>query len=77
MIAPQRKTRARALVDNGRIAVQLMYGTAAMTIMAAFIEAFWSSIVWIPLMVKYSVGIGLWLLVIAYFVFMGRGRYAT
>ena len=77
LIAPQRKTRARALVDNGRIAVQLMYGTAAMTIMAAFIEAFWSSIAWIPLMLKYSVGIGLWLLVIAYFVFMGRSRYAT
>lgn len=77
LIVPKRKTRTRALVDNGRIAVQLMYGTALMTIMAAFIEAFWSSTVGIPLMVKYSVGLGLWLLVIIYFVFMGRGRYAT
>lgn len=77
LIAPKRKTRGRALVDNGRIAVKLMYGTAAMTIIAAFIEAFWSSMAGVPVMIKYSVGISLWLLVIAYFVFMGRGRYAT
>lgn len=77
LISPGRKTRIKALVDNGQIAVQLLYGTATMTIMAAFIEAFWSSMTWIPLTVKYSAGLGLWLLVIIYFVFMGRGRYAT
>ena len=74
LISPGRKTRTRALVDNGQIAVKLLYGTATMTIMAAFVEAFWSSIAWMPLTVKYSVGLGLWALVIMYFVFMGRGR---
>ena len=77
LIAPKQKTRVSALVDNGGIAIRLMYGTAVMTIIAAFIEAFWSSIVWMPLVIKYSVGISLWILVISYFVFMGRGRYAT
>ncbi|HIQ07142.1 MAG TPA: stage II sporulation protein M, partial [Thiotrichaceae bacterium] len=77
LISPGQKTRVRALIDNGKIAVQLLYGTATMTIIAAFIEAFWSSIVWMPLVIKYSVGLSLWALVIAYFVFVGRRRYAA
>lgn len=77
LVSPGRKTRVRALVDNGQIAVQLLYGTATMTIMAAFIEAFWSSTAEMPLMIKYSVGLSLWVLVIAYFIFMGRRRYAA
>ncbi|MCK5726060.1 MAG: stage II sporulation protein M [Thiotrichaceae bacterium] len=77
LVSPGRKTRIRALVDNGQVAVQLLYGTATMTIMAAFIEAFWSSAGSMPVMIKYSVGISLWILVIAYFIFMGRRRYAT
>jgi hypothetical protein len=40
--------------------------------MAAFVEAFWSSQTWIPVLVKYSVGITLWLLVIGYFTRVGR-----
>ncbi len=74
LIKPGRKSRIRALIDNGKTSMNIMYGTATMTIMAAFIEAFWSSIAWMPLTVKFSVSAVLWSAMIAYFVFMGRGR---
>ncbi|MCK5903621.1 MAG: stage II sporulation protein M [Cocleimonas sp.] len=73
LIRPQRKSRLRALVDNGKIAVKIMYGAAAMFIIAAFIEAFWSSMV-MPVMIKYVVAALLWSLVIAYFWFLGRNQ---
>lgn len=78
LIRPGRKSRLRALRDNARIAVRIIYGAAVMFFIAAFIEAFWSSIAWMPVGIKYTVGIVLWLLVIGYFLFMGRGaRHAA
>lgn len=71
LIKPGRKSRIRALIDNGKIAVQIMYGAAAMFIIAAFIEAFWSSML-MPVIIKYIVAAILWSLVIAYFWFLGR-----
>jgi uncharacterized membrane protein SpoIIM required for sporulation len=71
LIKPGRKSRPRALIDNGKIAVQIMYGAAVMFIIAAFIEAFWSSMV-LPVMIKYSVAALLWGGVIAYFWLLGR-----
>ena len=47
-----------------------------MLVAAAFIEAFWSSIGWIPAWGKYSVGGALWVLVIAWLWFGGRDRHA-
>jgi hypothetical protein len=41
--------------------------------LAAFIEAFWSASRVPPVQVKYAVGIGLWVVTLAYFVFVGRG----
>lgn len=77
LIKPGRKSRVRALIDNGKIAVKIMYGAATMTIIAAFIEAFWSSMI-MPVMVKYVVAALLWSLVFAYFWFLGReARNAT
>ena len=73
LIMPGRKSRPRALVDNGKIAVKMMYGIVAMSLIAAFLEAFWSSMV-MPVMIKYVVGGVLWLLVAAYFLFAGRNR---
>lgn len=73
LIMPGRKSRKRALIDNGKTAVTMMYGVAAMFIIAAFIEAFWSSMV-MPVMIKYVVGALLWLLVGAYFWFVGRSH---
>lgn len=72
LIAPGRKSRTRALIDNGKIAIKIMYGAATLFIMAAFVEAFWSSMP-LPVMIKYSVAACLWALVIAYFWRVGRG----
>jgi uncharacterized membrane protein SpoIIM required for sporulation len=73
LIKPERKSRRRALIDNGKIAVQIMYGAAVMFIIAAFIEAFWSSMV-LPVVIKYSVAMLLWIMVIAYFWLLGREK---
>ncbi|SEA29370.1 Uncharacterized membrane protein SpoIIM, required for sporulation [Thiothrix caldifontis] len=72
LIIPGRKSRTLALRDNAQEAILIVYGAATLFIMAAFVEAFWSSQTWIPLLIKYAVGIALWLLVIGYFAFLGR-----
>ncbi len=77
LLRPGRKSRLLALRDNSLEAVKIVYGAATLFLLAAFTEAFWSSQAWIPVTVKYSVGIGLWLLIISYFVFMGRNQHAT
>lgn len=73
LIRPGRKSRALALQDNAKIAVKLVYGAMTMFFIAAFIEAFWSSIAVLPVWIKYTVGIALWCLVLGYFAFAGRG----
>lgn len=74
IISPGRKSRLRALRDSANEAVYMMYGVAVMFLIAAFIEAYWSSMMNIPAMVKYTVGIVFWLLLLAYFLFTGRHR---
>ena len=49
-------------------------GAAALFLIAAFVEAFWSSIVSIDVVIKYTVGIAFWVVLIAYFTVAGR-RY--
>ena len=71
-VAPGRRTRLRALRDEAKNAMSLMYGTAAMFILAAIVEAYWSPVRYVALEVKYVVGIGMWFMVIGYFVFGGR-----
>jgi len=48
-----------------------------MLLIAAFIEAYWSSMTYGPAGVKYAVGALLWLLVALYFLFAGRNRHAS
>ncbi len=76
IIAPGRLTRRDALVHAGRDAVRLMYGVTLMLLIAAFIEAFWSSSRWVSPEIKYAVAAVLWSGVFYYFVFQGRGRPA-
>lgn len=73
LLAPGRRTRARALVEDGRIAVRLALGAGAMTTFAAFIEAFWSATPMEP-RVKYLVGGVVWILTLGWLAFAGRGR---
>lgn len=72
LVLPGRKSRRLALLDNSRIAIQIVYAAALLFLMAAFVEAFWSSQAIIPPLVKYLVGIALWILVIVYFLRVGR-----
>ena len=73
LIAPGRKTRLEALKASTPDAVGILYGAATMIFLAAFIEGFWSASRIPPVEVKYTVGILLWLLMLSYFVFAGRG----
>ena len=74
LVAPGRLSRAQSVREAARPAIRIVYGAAGMLVIAAFIEAFWSSSRLIPPPVKYSVGIFLWLAVICYFLFVGRNR---
>lgn len=76
MINPGQKPWIASLREAGREAVFIIYGTTAMLLIAAFIEAFWSSSNAVSPLVKYLVGISFWLMVISYFVFSGR-RYGS
>jgi uncharacterized membrane protein SpoIIM required for sporulation len=72
VLAPKRQKRVQALVTAARESIVIVYGFAAMLLIAAAIEAFWSSARWLPHVVKYSVAAACWLAVICYFVFQGR-----
>ena len=76
IIAPGRRSRRRALMEEAQKAMGLIYGTAGMFFFAAMIEAFWSPSPLVPVQSKYVVGILLWCLLLLYFVFAGRQRAA-
>jgi uncharacterized membrane protein SpoIIM required for sporulation len=73
LVAPGALTRGAALRAAARVAVRLLYGAAAMTACAAFVEAFWSPQRALPNELKYSVGIALWVAWILYFALAGLG----
>lgn len=77
LLAPGPLTRRAALVAAAREAAKIMYGVVIMLVIAAFIEAFWSSSRWIPNEVKYGVAMFLWALVLYYCIFQGRPRGAA
>ncbi len=70
--APGRLRRADALRQAAAGGVRLILGVAALLLLAAFIEAFWSSNRAIPAEIKYAVGGAGWLLVILYLTLAGR-----
>lgn len=74
LISPRRKSRLRSLRDSAQDAIYIMYGVAVMFVIAAFIEAYWSSMSDVPASVKYSVGVINWVLLLTYFIFAGRKR---
>ena len=78
IIAPGRRKRVDALVEAGTDGVKLAMGIFAMLVLAAFIEAYWSSIEWMPDLVKFPVGGLIWLLIALWLWRGGRGSsYAT
>ena len=63
LLAPGRLSRRRALLESGKDGAQIVYGVFVLLVLAAFVEAFWSSIGWMPSPVKFSVGGLVWVAV--------------
>ena len=76
LIAPGQLTRGESLRLAARKSVQLLCGVMVFLLIAAFIEAYWSSTTQIAPWIKYLVGTALWLLVSAYLTLAGRTRHA-
>lgn len=74
LLAPGAQPRLSALQIAAKDAIKIMYGVFIMLLIAAFIEAFWSSSSTLPNMVKYVVGLGLWAFVLYYCFFFARQR---
>jgi uncharacterized membrane protein SpoIIM required for sporulation len=75
LLAPGRLRRGPAMVAAGWIGAQLALGAFAMLVMAAFIEAFWSSVASFSDPLKYGSAALLWLLVIVWLTRGGRGQH--
>ncbi|GAB2869161.1 stage II sporulation protein M [Pseudoduganella ginsengisoli] len=74
MLAPGRMTRRHALVTASRAMFPVAVGAALLTVLAAFVEAFWSASTAISPVIKYAVGGGCWIAVIAFLVLAGRTK---
>jgi uncharacterized membrane protein SpoIIM required for sporulation len=72
VLVPGRASRSSALIAAGRGAALLALGAFLMLVVAAFIEAYWSSIVWMPAAVKYSAGAAMWIVVLTWLGMGGR-----
>ena len=76
LVAPKRLGRVQALKKAAAAAVPLIYCATTMLLIAAALEAFWSSSRWVAPSVKYTVGGCCWLLVLFYLGWQGRPRAA-
>ena len=74
LLMPGRLTRLQSLKQAATQAVPMMYGVIAMLVVAAAVEAFWSSARWVAPQVKYGVGGACWVLVLAYLGWQGKPR---
>jgi uncharacterized membrane protein SpoIIM required for sporulation len=76
LIAPGRLIRGEALRLAAAKSIRLIAGATVMLLIAAFIEAYWSSMTYPSAPVKYAVGALLWLLVGLYLMLSGRNSHA-
>jgi uncharacterized membrane protein SpoIIM required for sporulation len=67
-------SRAASLRAASKTALPLITGSSLLLVLAAAIEAFWSSRHEVSSFTHYSVGASLWVLLFGYFLFAGRGR---
>ncbi|TRY30706.1 stage II sporulation protein M [Aliiglaciecola sp. M165] len=66
LLKPGQLSRIAALKQAGKTTFPVIFGAFLMLIIAAFIEAFWSSSQTIPNAVKYLVGAGCWIWILFY-----------
>lgn len=76
LIAPGQLARSESLRLAALKSVRMLCGVMVFLLIAAFIEAYWSSTTQIAPWIKYLVGTVLWLLVAAYLTLAGRTRHA-
>jgi uncharacterized membrane protein SpoIIM required for sporulation len=72
LVAPGRLSRREALVGATRESAVLLYGVTALLVIAAAVEAFWSSARWLPVPVKYLSAAICWTAMFAYLSLQGR-----
>ncbi len=72
LLAPGRRKRLDALRQAAVETAPLIGGAAAMFLLAAFVEAFWSARGNMPAHIKYAVGAVLWAAMLAYFSLVGK-----
>jgi len=72
LISPGRRTRLRALQDKAKEGIKIMYGAAGMFMLAAMVEGFWSPSAVVTPLIKYYVGVAMWIIVLGYLVLGGR-----
>jgi uncharacterized membrane protein SpoIIM required for sporulation len=73
---PKGLSRASAIREAGKDALPLISGAALMDVVAAVIEAFWSSRFTLPLPLRLGAGLIFWILLFCYLMFAGRGKAA-
>ncbi|MGV8917380.1 MAG: stage II sporulation protein M [Pseudomonas sp.] len=76
LLAPGALPRTEALRLAAKVSIQLICGVMLFLLIAAFVEAYWSSMSAIQAQTKYLVGAGLWVLVALYLTLAGRTRHA-
>lgn len=76
IVSPGLRSRRAALREAARAMVPILYGMMAMLLLAAVVEAFWSSNRAIPDAVKYVVGALGWIAVVGWLGLGGRVRHA-
>ena len=72
LLAPGRRSRVQSLVHAAHGTMPMVYGLTAMLVVAAAVEAFWSSASWLGPTVKYGVAAICWISVLGYLVLQGR-----
>jgi uncharacterized membrane protein SpoIIM required for sporulation len=65
-------SRGASIKKAGHDALPIIAGSTLMLVIAAAIEAFWSSRHLLPVQLRIGAGAGLWILLLLYFLFAGR-----
>jgi uncharacterized membrane protein SpoIIM required for sporulation len=71
---PRGLSRGASLKAAGQDALPIIAGAGLFTILAAVIEAFWSSRHQLPLALRYGAGAAGWILLLLYFLLAGRPK---